>query len=122
MPPKSCADVASRALTPDSVWLPLSSFFSGGAHAARPKMRSADVVRERNRDLVITDPSGARDRTQRSNTIATLGVGRSVPGSTWRLLLRGRRRGSLGEFAHREVGGLHHQAVGDVSSMSAEVV
>ena len=32
MPPKSSADVASQAFTPDSVCSP-SFFFSGGAHA-----------------------------------------------------------------------------------------
>src|SRR5690242_16822677 len=59
MPPKSLADVASAASTPDLVCSP-SLRFSGGAHDARAATRSAEAVSAvtpDRRDLFTDDPS-----------------------------------------------------------------
>jgi hypothetical protein len=63
MPPKSWAEVASAALTPDSVCSPALSF-SGGAHATAARTR-ADAAKEvTSRGLFIAEPSDGQEAVQ----------------------------------------------------------
>jgi hypothetical protein len=59
-PPKSAAEVASLALTPEEVFSPWS-FDSGGAHATRPPATTRTKALAASRIFFIGEPSYGRD-------------------------------------------------------------
>ena len=65
MPPKSSADVASEAFTPDLV-VASSPSSSGGAQAANVVMAVASAVARSIRDLFMGVPSGELEAALRS--------------------------------------------------------
>src|SRR6478736_7967338 len=66
IPPKSAAEVASLAFTPDSVLVLLS--FSGGAHATNPMTTKTDVAAARSLDVDIAEPSDGQEGPQASGS------------------------------------------------------
>ena len=65
MPPKSAAEVASAAFTPESVASPALSF-SGGAHADSAVAKKIEPRAEaaRSRDFFIAEPSDEQEAVQ----------------------------------------------------------